>query len=393
MSPAEPTPTPTNGSPRSAAAFQALLPEILAVTEESIPPILIDLPTAVTTVLGALPRIRALRPEIVKTLRKFDFDQFDRLERYTLALSHAHARHRAAHGPKLSLSSMAGELIGIRDTLLSDARSLAAHRLINAERLAGCRATPGYRALAYDVLLLVQVLKDAWNSVHDRTPATMAELHRAAVTAERFLSAVGLRDQAPPTVAEATVLRRKAFALFMRAYAKARAVVQYLRADVGDADEIAPSLYSGRARRKKAITVPTDGSGAASEPGGDPGAASGPSEPIAGPEGPPRERPAGAEPSDGGRDSESARQPGPAGGCSPKGATSPQWTSSAGTPTRCATGVQIPVSTPGVSIDTTRAYRAPRAPRSRLGSSSHQPLTGYTGPHAPGTEPPRTIVG
>jgi hypothetical protein len=280
MTLAEPIPTPTYGSPRSAAAYQELLPEILAVTEESIPLILIDIPTAVTTALGALPRIRALRPEIVETLRKFDFVEFDRLEQYTLALSHAHALHRAAHWPKLSLSGTAGELVGIRDMLLSDARSLAAHRLIHAERIARCRARPGYRALAYDVLTLVQVLKESLNTARDRTPVTLAELDRAAAAAEKFLSAVGLRDQAAPTVSEATMLRRKAFALFMRAYGKARAVVQYLRADMGDADDIAPSLYAGRARRSKAAAEPAEGSSAPFEPGSDPGAISGSSEPT-----------------------------------------------------------------------------------------------------------------
>ncbi|MBN1607272.1 MAG: hypothetical protein JW940_11610 [Polyangiaceae bacterium] len=204
---------------------------------------------------------------------KFDFAQFDRLEQYTLALSHAHALHRAAHGPKLSLAAIAGELVRDRDILLSDARSLACHQLIKAERLAGCRARPGYRALAYDVLLLVQVLKEAWNVIHDQTPATMAELDHAAVMAERLLRAVGLKDQAARAVAAATVLRRKAFALFMRVYARARAAVQYLRAEVGDADDIAPSLYAGRAKRRKADGRVPQGTPTSSVPGNEPGPA------------------------------------------------------------------------------------------------------------------------
>ncbi|MBN1612154.1 MAG: hypothetical protein JW940_36320 [Polyangiaceae bacterium] len=295
MTPSQPILTPTHGSPRSAAAYEQLLPGILAVAEASIPPILIDIPTAVTRVLGALPRIRALRPEIVETFRKFDFAEFDRLEQYTLALSHAHALHRAAHRPKPSLSVVADELVGTRDVLLTDARSLASHRLIQAERFAGCRARPGYRALAYDVLLLVQVLRDAWNEVHDRTPVTHGELDQAAVSAERFLAAVGLRDQARPTVAEATVLRRKTFALFMRAYAKARAAVQYLRAEAGDADEIAPSLYAGRAERRKKEREPPEGSPGSSEPSGDPGAMSPPAEQSGDDAVPAPERPAAAE--------------------------------------------------------------------------------------------------
>ncbi|MBN1612018.1 MAG: hypothetical protein JW940_35635 [Polyangiaceae bacterium] len=278
MTPAGLIPTPTHGSPRSQAAYEELLPEILAVTEESIPPILIDIPTAVTTVLGSLPEIRALRPEMVESLPKFDLAQFDKLEQYTLAISHAHAVHRAAHGPKLSLTTTARELARLRDVLLSDARSLAAHQLIKAERLARCKARPGYRALAYDVLMLVQVLREAWSEVHDCTPVTLAELDKAGATAENLLRAVGLRDQAAPTVAEATVLRRKAFALFMKVYARARAAVQYLRAEIGDADDIAPSLYAGRVTRRKAEGEARQGTPASSEPGSDPGAVSPPSE-------------------------------------------------------------------------------------------------------------------
>jgi hypothetical protein len=180
--------------------------------------------------------------------------------------------------------------------LLSDARSLACHRLINAERLAGCRATPGYRALAYDVLMLVEVLKEAWDQVHDRTPVTLPELDRAAVSAEKLLTAVGIKDQAAPTVAEATVMRRKAFALFLRVYARARAAVQYLRAELGDGDEIAPSLYAGRAKRKKAEADAPEGSPAPPEPGNGSGAPP-PADPSTGnpvpaPEGPGAQTPA-----------------------------------------------------------------------------------------------------
>ncbi len=47
-----------------------------------------------------------------------------------------------------------------------------------------------------------------------------------------------------------------------------------------------------------------------------------------------------------------------------------------GTDAWIAIGVQMSVSTSGVSIDTTREYRAPVSLRSRFGCSFHQPLTG-----------------
>ena len=91
---------------------------------------------------------------------------------------------------------MAAELIGIRGMLLADARSLASHGLLDAARLAGYRSRPGHHALAYDVLMLVEPLKKAHGSVPGRMPVTMGELHRAAITAEKLLKAIGLRDRA-----------------------------------------------------------------------------------------------------------------------------------------------------------------------------------------------------
>jgi len=265
-------PIPAGGSPRSEGAYQALLPEILAVGEEQLVPILIDIPRAVTTVLGALPRIRALRPEIVEQLPRFGLAEFDKLERYTLALSHAHALHRAAHGPTSSLATMARELTGLRRMLLSDARSLASHGLVEAARLRGCGSTPGYRALAYDVAMLVALLKEVWNEVQERTPVTLCLLYAAAAKAETLLAAVGLRDQSAPTVAQATTIRRKAFSLFLGVYARARTAVQYLRAEVGDADEIAPSLYAGRVKARRPEGSTPEPGPAGSEPEREPGA-------------------------------------------------------------------------------------------------------------------------
>jgi hypothetical protein len=61
---------------------------------------------------------------------------------------------------------------------------------------------------------------------------------------------VGLRAQATASVEAATDARMRAFTLFSRAYADVRRAVAYLRAGEGDAESIAPSLYTGRARKK-----------------------------------------------------------------------------------------------------------------------------------------------
>lgn len=233
----------------SEAAYQRLFSEISAVEDSEVVPINIDVLTAVTTVLGAWPEIRALRPAIEAEWRSYDFERFDKLEEYALALSHAHALWRGASVPKAAVSGLANELSAIRDQLLLDARALAGRQLIEGERLKDCKMVPGYRPLASDVLTIVAVLKEGWARIAGKSPLTLTELNEAASKATDLLAAVGLKDQAPTTAGEAVLLRQKAFALFANAYDDARRAVLYLRSKQEDGDDIAPSLYAGRGRR------------------------------------------------------------------------------------------------------------------------------------------------
>lgn len=71
---------------------------------------------------------------------------------------------------------------------------------------------------------------------------------------------VGLRAQAPATVAKATDQRIRAFTVLTRTYDDARRAVMFLRWVAGDVDSIAPSLHAGRSngRKKTPEPVPAD---------------------------------------------------------------------------------------------------------------------------------------
>ncbi len=73
-------------------AYSVVAHEIAAVPDESLLPVNIDIVSAVITVRGALPEIRAMRPEFQKVLGDFDLVAFDKLETYALALFHLNAR-------------------------------------------------------------------------------------------------------------------------------------------------------------------------------------------------------------------------------------------------------------------------------------------------------------
>jgi hypothetical protein len=89
------------------AAYEAIFAEISVLPDEEIAPLNIDVVGAVTTVLGVLPALRALRPEIQDELPRFDLQRFDRLEQYALALNHANALHRGALVPRAASRSSA----------------------------------------------------------------------------------------------------------------------------------------------------------------------------------------------------------------------------------------------------------------------------------------------
>jgi hypothetical protein len=232
-------------------AYQTIYPEFASVPDDELVPISIDVMGVVTTVIGVLPELRALRVELEAALRTFDFVRFDKLEDYALALSYANTLHRAALAPKREIIEMANELTGIRDRFLENARSLASHAVLDGERLKECKTANGYRALVSDVFILVEVFKGNWSAVEGKTPITPAALQNAGNLGLDLLAAVGQKDQGPVLIGEATLTRQRAFTLLVRTYEDTRRAVQYVRGKQGDADEIIPSLYAGRGPRRR----------------------------------------------------------------------------------------------------------------------------------------------
>ena len=83
----------------------------------------LDVQAAVSTVLGALPEIRAFRERIVKEVPAFDVAAFDSVEEYVLALSAAQAAFQTASAPADGLKPLAAESMKLREMLLAEARA------------------------------------------------------------------------------------------------------------------------------------------------------------------------------------------------------------------------------------------------------------------------------
>lgn len=249
-------------------AFLELLPEMDALAEAELLIPTVDVMSAVSVVLGVWPRLLALRPEIERQLPHFNLARFDNLEQYAKALHHANALFRMATSPKQSLAERANELTVIRDRLLTDAHSLANYGLLDGESLKECKTAVGYKALASDIAVLLTVFKERWPAIRQRTPVTVELLNDANDRAEELLEAVAVKDQAPVTAGEASERRRRAFTIFVRAYRDAQRAVAYLRADFGDAEQIAPSLFPGRPPKRRGGPAEEDAVPASSEAAG-----------------------------------------------------------------------------------------------------------------------------
>jgi hypothetical protein len=236
--------------PRFRDAYQTLLDEMHDLAEDDLTTANVDIPKAVTTVLAALPKIRALRPQVMEMTQRYDLERFDKLEAYTLAVAYANSLFLAASQPPESIDALADEAASLRALLVAETTTLAQRRIIDGQRLKDLRGAHGRHNLAVDLFTLASVVRKVWPAIVGKTSLHIAEIDLAETLADKLLTAVGLVEHGPVIVAMAAENRRRAFTLFIKAYDSARRVVHFLRWNEGDADDIAPSLHAKSARRR-----------------------------------------------------------------------------------------------------------------------------------------------
>jgi len=236
------------GSP-FADAYERRFPEIQAVSEESVAALVpnLDLRAAVTTVLGALPKIMAHRKEVEAL--PLDRASFDGLEDYARAAAEAHSRWHNATTPRGDVVTL-NDAAKLRETLRADALVLAGRGLIDPARLAKFEGLTGYKNVAFELLDYANLLRDCWPAIEGKTAVTQEELQHAWQLGNALVVLTGLREQAPAVAAEALRIRQQATVLFVHAYEEVRRAIAFIRRREDDADTIAPSLYSGRPRKR-----------------------------------------------------------------------------------------------------------------------------------------------
>ncbi|HYP97964.1 MAG TPA: hypothetical protein VER96_04770 [Polyangiaceae bacterium] len=209
-----PSAEPATARLRYREAYQRVVPDLAALTTAELSVINIDVTSAYTTAIGALPRILTFR-ERASRLIDCELKNFDNLETYALALMHAQGEYVSASAPPEALLALNDEGIALRDNLHSDAVALANRGLVNGQPLKDFKVAPGYKNLAEALVGLSSLLRRSWDKIGARTVVTMAELNRAEDLSERLLHAVAVRENASHVLADAIQKRLQAFTLFV----------------------------------------------------------------------------------------------------------------------------------------------------------------------------------
>ncbi len=243
--------TPENLRASSAATAQEradLFPDHIISTN-------VDVPFTVANVVGALPRLKTFREDIVRDLPSIDIDQFDRLQTYAEALLDANAAFTAASSPGADVVAFMERGTAIRDSLVADTTTLTRHKLVDPAILGELKGGTGYLNVAADLLALVKVLNARWSAIASKTAIEKSLVDEAERISLQITFAFAKRSQQSAEVSAAADERDRAFTLLVNAYSNARKSIGFLRYEAGDADKILPSLWArGGGRTKKSST-------------------------------------------------------------------------------------------------------------------------------------------
>ncbi|WP_437945885.1 hypothetical protein WME98_34055 [Sorangium sp. So ce296] len=176
----KPAPKKPAAPTQAATAFNKTLPEIEALSADRLIAVNLDIPRVVSQVLGVLPGLLALRPDVAEQLQKHDVALLDRLETYALAAWYAHLVWLSSGGTESALKPLLEEAVPLRENLLSDAEALARRGLLDAETVAEIRAGQGHIDTANDLVALSALFSGSWSEIAGKTAATEAEVNAPA---------------------------------------------------------------------------------------------------------------------------------------------------------------------------------------------------------------------
>ncbi len=238
------------------AVYEQLLDQIRGVDPSALSSVNLDVSVAVRVALGALPLLDELKPKLsLLPSQLFDMSKVLNVKSYAFAAWYAHLVKSRKKKEGKSYVGELGEAKELRKALLGDAEALAKRGLLSPTRVAQIRSGQGNLDVANDLVALAAEFEANWDTVFDKTATTEDEVQRAEELGAELIVALAV-EEAPQTLEQPEDLVAQAFTLFYAAYEECRRGVAFVRYHQGDADQLFPSLYSGRRRKKAAGSKP-----------------------------------------------------------------------------------------------------------------------------------------
>ena len=210
----------------------------------------LDPSTAAAVVYGSLPRIIDVKPALIEEFGEERVRVIDSLPAIAAAAEQAQIEFVAAE-PVSDVAVMHAEVLAEHKKLIADADSLANRGLLDAGRVDLGRSVQGHRATAASTLILVSLMREAWSRIAGKTPVTLEDLSVAESKAASMSRLLGQREQGTNRH-RAADQRARTLMLLIRSYGEVRRMIGFVRFWHDDADDIAPSLWAGRGKRRSA---------------------------------------------------------------------------------------------------------------------------------------------
>lgn len=233
------------------AAFQRVASLVDTIVEEEVPRINVDLTAVVVSARGALPKIKELRPEILKQLPHYELTLFDAFEDIVAALGYVDSALRASSEDRKEVTAQAEALDAKRTQLHETAVALSRFGLVDEKPLQSIKRELGYKPLISDVATLVQLLRQNWSKIEGKLPFTLKELNAIDREAVSLSTALGFKERNPEMPRETARRRRQVYGLFRQAVAHIRRAVTYLYGEE-EVNEIVPTFANAPGRASKA---------------------------------------------------------------------------------------------------------------------------------------------
>lgn len=232
-------------------AFARRRAELGAIPAREVLRVNLEAMDVVGVILKVEPRIRTLRSEFERCLRVFNFELADALRDCALAFYFAETVCLATARPVRCPPELLKEAKHTRARLLHFVKACAARGLVDAARWSELRGANGYRNTASDLGVLVSIVQTSPKLMEfEQTLLLPGELKRADLLGRELLVIAAKSDRRSEELSQSREMRARAFTLLMRSYNEVRRAVAYVRAEFGDADSFAPTLFTKHSHRR-----------------------------------------------------------------------------------------------------------------------------------------------